>query len=133
MSRQNVAKPLKIVLPYPPSTNHYWRHITRGALAGRTLISSEGRVYRTNVLAAVLEQRAKKGIGTPIAVDVLAFVPDRRRRDLDNLTKSLLDSITHAGVWLDDSQIDDLHVRRARDADGALILGGRVEITIRAI
>jgi crossover junction endodeoxyribonuclease RusA len=38
--------------------------------------------------------------------------PDRRRRDLDNVLKSTLDSLTHAGVWDDDSQIDQLSVER---------------------
>ena len=41
-----------------------------------------------------------------------AFPPDRRRRDLDNLPKAVQDSIAHAGVFEDDSQIDLLIVRR---------------------
>jgi len=38
-------------------------------------------------------------------------MPDRRRRDLDNLLKSLLDAITHAGIWDDDSQVKHLEIR----------------------
>lgn len=50
-----------------------------------------------------------------------AYPPDRRRRDLDNILKSLLDSITHAGVIEDDSLIDDLHiVRRELRKNGAI-------------
>jgi len=41
-----------------------------------------------------------------------AFPPDRRRRDLDNLLKSVLDALEHAGVYADDSQVDLLVVRR---------------------
>ncbi|NBW23084.1 MAG: RusA family crossover junction endodeoxyribonuclease, partial [Caulobacteraceae bacterium] len=41
-----------------------------------------------------------------------AFPPDKRKRDLDNVLKSLLDALTHANVWDDDSQIDDLRIYR---------------------
>ncbi len=41
-----------------------------------------------------------------------AFPPDRRRRDLDNLLKSVLDALEHAGVYADDSQIDLLVTKR---------------------
>jgi crossover junction endodeoxyribonuclease RusA len=41
-----------------------------------------------------------------------AFPPDRRRRDLDNIQKPVLDALQHAGVYEDDSQIDLLVTRR---------------------
>ena len=40
------------------------------------------------------------------------FPPDRRRRDLDNLLKSVQDSLAQTGLYEDDSQIDLLLVRR---------------------
>lgn len=44
----------------------------------------------------------------------------RRRRDIDNLTKCVLDALAHAGVYEDDCQIDDLRVRRLHvEAPGA--------------
>lgn len=47
--------------------------------------------------------------------------------DLDNLTKPILDAITQTGaVWLDDSQIVDLHVTKA-------VAAPRVEISIEEI
>lgn len=100
-----------LTLPYPPSVNRYWRHPSRGPLAGRHLISQEGRDYREAVRAYVAEGQTKRHEG-PLAVDIEAFFPDRRQRDLDNILKSLLDSLTHAGVWEDDSQIHDLRIRR---------------------
>ena len=38
--------------------------------------------------------------------------PDHRRRDLDNSMKGLLDALEHAGVYADDSQIDELKIVR---------------------
>jgi len=119
-----------ITLPYPPSTNHYWRHITKGKLAGRTLISEKGRAYRTAVEHAVLMQRARKRLEGLLKVEVTAYMPDRRRRDLDNLSKALFDAMTHAGVWLDDSQIDDTRTCRERNQQGELILDGKVVVKI---
>lgn len=102
---------LSFTLPYPPSVNTYWRHPSRGPLAGRHLISQEGRAYREAIRAHVAESSFGKITGL-VAVDIEAFFPDRRKRDLDNILKSLLDSLTHAGVWEDDSQIVDLRIRK---------------------
>jgi crossover junction endodeoxyribonuclease RusA len=46
-----------------------------------------------------------------LRVDLQVSKPDKRIRDLDNLLKVVLDAITHAKVWDDDSQIADLRIR----------------------
>lgn len=112
-----------LTLPYPPSVNTYWRHPTTGKLAGRHLISEKGRAYRDAVLNCVRESKVTRMSG-PVAVDIVAYMPDRRRRDLDNILKSLLDSLTHAGVWDDDDQVHDLRIRRGPH------IGGMVKIKI---
>lgn len=107
---------LNIALPWPPSMNHYWR-----AVPGRgVLVSAEGRQYRQNVYAEVLIQRAAKKLAGRLAVTIHAYPPDKRRRDLDNMLKATLDALTHAGVWLDDQQIDDLHIVRGAAGGGSL-------------
>jgi crossover junction endodeoxyribonuclease RusA len=115
---------LTLTLPWPPSTNSYWRHPTKGRLAGRHLISEQGRAYREAVARHVLMQDGRQQLDCPLAIDIEVFMPDKRRRDLDNLLKSLLDSMTHAGVWADDSQIHDLRIRRGST------LGGFVHVHI---
>lgn len=106
-----------IELPYPPSVNHYWRRV-----GARTLISKEGRRFRRRVLA-ILSARPIEPMTGSLSVRVVAHPPDRRRRDLDNITKALLDALEHGGIYEDDSQIDRLAIERARVVpDGKVIV-----------
>lgn len=101
-----------LTLPWPPSANHYWRHPHKGRLAGRHLISEEGRRYRSQVVLEVIAQRVKSLGNQSIRIHIDASPPDYRRRDLDNLLKSVQDALCYAGVYKDDSQIDDLRIVR---------------------
>jgi hypothetical protein len=47
---------MKLVLPFPPSVNTYWRAPNKGPLAGRHLISAAGRKYQSAACAAIIEQ-----------------------------------------------------------------------------
>lgn len=111
-----------LTLPWPPSVNHYWRHNQ-----GRTHISAEGKAFRQIVAWRALEQRTKCLSGR-LSLTVGAFPPDRRRRDLDNLLKALLDALQAAGCYEDDSQIDRLVVQRMEQRKG-----GVVELIIEAL
>ena len=84
-------------LPYPPSVNHYWRRV-----GPQTLISKEGLRYREQVAGAIRGQPKLQG---PLLLAVDVYPPDRRRRDLDNLFKPLLDALTHANAYDDDVQV----------------------------
>lgn len=111
-------------LPWPPSANRYYRSPNRGPLAGRHLISEEGRKYRSAVQALCAQRGLKPMVGR-LHVQITASPPDRRKRDIDNLLKALLDSLTHGGAWGDDSQIDHLSITR-----GQVVPGGHVLVTI---
>lgn len=118
---------LKLTLPWPPTANTYWRHIPMGG-GVRSLISHRGRQYRSAVATEVMAQRAAKRLTERLHVEVDAYAPDRRRRDLDNLLKAFFDACTHAGVWIDDSQIDRLVVNRRERFPG-----GRLSVTVSGI
>lgn len=119
---------LTLSLPFPPSVNTYWRHIAKGPLAGRTLISEKGRAYRTTVAGHVLAQVRCAALTDRLAVRIDAYPPDLRKRDLDNIPKGLLDALTQARVWSDDSQIDRLTIERHEP-----VKDGRVVLTIELI
>lgn len=111
-----------IALPFPPSVNALWRNVR-----GRTLLSAAGRQYRAaGVSAALLARSAAFGEGL-VSVDIVAWLPDRRRRDADNMFKAPLDVLVAAGVINDDSQIMALSIRKA----GVDRENPRLEVSIR--
>jgi len=107
----------RYVLPWPPSLNRYYRSVN-----GRVLISREGRQYRADVQMRLL---GSPTIRTRCKVEIHAWPPDRRKRDLDNIQKALLDSIQHGGAIEDDALIDDLHITRED-----VMPGGRVVVEV---
>lgn len=99
-------------------------------MAGRVLLAADGREYRRAVQAiALCELGGQPQIESRLAVVIRLRPPDRRRRDVDNAAKAILDSLMHAGVYRDDSQIDDLHIIRGAIAANA----GSVAVEIREI
>lgn len=119
---------IELVLPWPPSVNQYWRHPSSGPLAGRHLISEQGRAYRAKVAAQVSNEKQAHKLADRLSVSIRCYPPDRRRRDLDNILKAALDALVFAGVMLDDSQIDRLAIERC-----AVEAPGRLEITIERL
>jgi crossover junction endodeoxyribonuclease RusA len=104
--------------------NHYYRRV-----GPRTLISRQGREYRRTI-CGLLDRSGGNGPRKPpaggrIALTMDVFPPDRRRRDLDNIQKPVLDALEHAGVYEDDSQIDLLITRRRE-----VVPGGRLEVRV---
>jgi Holliday junction resolvase RusA-like endonuclease len=111
---------LELQLPYPPSVNHYWRRV-----GARTLISRGGRAFREAVCAILAAGRVRPLDG-PLAVDVVVHPPDKRRRDVDNVQKALLDALQHGEAYFDDSQIVRLSIER-----GEPVEGGKAIVRIR--
>jgi Holliday junction resolvase RusA-like endonuclease len=107
---------IELELPFPPSVNHYWRRV-----GPRTLISREGRAFREKV-CSILAATGVRTLTGPLALRLDAYPPDRRRRDLDNLSKSAGDALEAGGVYRDDSQIDLLVVTRAQPVAGGRLI-----------
>ena len=129
---------MKLVLPYPPSVNRYWR-----VFRNRAILSEAGREYRLASCAAIITQLGHDVpaiITTPsqtfrlakreaamarfmdkltlrpmrcrIAVTIVVYAVDNRRRDIDNTLKAMLDALRHARIIEDDSLIDSITITR---------------------
>lgn len=109
-------------LPWPPTVNSYYK-VTRN---GQRYLDKKVRIFREAVGASVHEQMAGVSLDDSLFMEVYLFPPDRRKRDLDNYMKGLLDALTQAGLWEDDSQIDQLHIYRGEVVDGGSV---RIEVT----
>jgi crossover junction endodeoxyribonuclease RusA len=97
---------IQLLLSFPPSVNHYW-----GQRGNHRFLGKRGKEFRQEVAEACLDGDIKTMYGR-LAVHVALFPPDRRKRDVDNILKPLLDACEHAGCFVDDNQIDELHIIR---------------------
>jgi crossover junction endodeoxyribonuclease RusA len=112
---------IDITLPWPPTVNTYWLRRPDGK---GVRVSAEGVSFREHCQWQAMAQKANIGMAGPLVVHITAHMPDKRRRDLDNILKALLDGLTHSGVWGDDSQVVDLRIVKAPT------LGGMVKVNI---
>lgn len=117
---------IAIRLPWAPSTNTIWRSLRAGPMAGRVLLSREGRAFFAAAERAVLVQRAGRSIAGRAEVDIELHAPTRAQLDIDNRAKAVLDALTKGGLWADDSQVDVLTIRR-----GCVLKGGAVMVRAR--
>ena len=110
---------IEFELPFPPSVNHYYRRV-----GPRTLISREGRRFRERVCTHLAASGVRPMAGA-LRVEIEVYPPDRRRRDIDNSMKALLDALQHGGLYRDDSQIAKLQIERRN-----VVPGGRTLVRI---
>lgn len=114
-----MAGPFRLTLPFPPSVNTLYRHVGQNVV-----LSKQGREYAKSVNDAVAEalEAGQMVPPPPHAVWLLATPPDRRKRDLDNLPKRLLD-LVYRVFEIDDSQIIRMAAEWRKDgrAPGILV------------
>lgn len=97
----------------PPSTNALWRSVN-----GRTVLSKEGRAwYKTapwefRIAAQEQNQGPLKPISDPLSVSIIVQFKDRRKRDLDNLAKPILDTLVKSNLIKDDHLVHELHMKK---------------------
>ena len=108
---------IEFELPFPPTLNHAW-----GRKGKMSYLTQEQKDYRKAV-AGALAWGELRDADSPLAalevpltgrlaVAMRFFEPNRLKRDIDNLPKAALDALTHAGLWIDDAQIDCLMLAR---------------------
>jgi crossover junction endodeoxyribonuclease RusA len=118
-----------LALPWPPSVNRAWRVAPGSAGTARRHVYLAPAVLAYRIQVALLVRQARAARQVPptavtqrLMVELACAPPDRRARDLDNLGKVLLDSLTHAGLWRDDRQIDVLTFCRHPPHPGGLVV-----------
>lgn len=85
----------------PPSVNHVWK----SHIAGRraiTYLTKEGKDFKKRLAAKVPKEW--KPYHEEVDVLIELVFPDKRRRDIDNYGKAILDALNQK-AYLDDSQI----------------------------
>lgn len=110
-----------------PETQGSMRGFVRG---GRAVVTSDNKNLRpwrdTVTLAAVdaalaaeweridgpVRLSAVFWMPRPVAAPKTRDIPPVTTKDLDKLVRSVCDSLTNAGVWVDDNRICDLHARK---------------------
>lgn len=92
----------------PPTVNHMYR--TSGRYRYKT---AEARIYQEHVSSLLREKwNNREQYTEPVELCVTFSTNNRKRWDIDNRVKALQDCLAQAGVIQDDTQIDELHVKR---------------------
>lgn len=93
-------------VPYPPSVNHYWG--MRGKIR---FLTAKAKAFRREIIAAIDECGMDRELGA-LHLMIDQRPPDRRRRDIDNIVKPIMDALEHAGAYENDNQVARLSVVR---------------------
>lgn len=123
-----------LTVPWPPSVNHYKK-------IGRIVKTKKGKLYQIrsdthltkayyyNVQIVVNRLIAKYFTpGAFLEVTLYLYPPDKRKRDIDNILKVLLDSLVHSKLIEDDCLINKLIVERCTPTQK-----GKVTVVIHEI
>lgn len=101
---------IKLEFPYcPPSINTYYRR------AGTTMyLTKKGRDFKKNMLEYLQNTLGYKrdALEDRLKVCIEIKFKEKRKRDVDNYNKAILDSFNGV-VWKDDEIIDELTTRKS--------------------
>ena len=108
------------MLPWPPTAN------TSKTLArGRMISTNKLRDYHAEAVHAITRLHIPP-MKPPYEVELEFQPPDKRRRDIANVEKAPVDSMTKAGLIEDDCKIDKMVLIR-----GPVYKDGRVIVTVK--
>lgn len=130
---------IEIILPWPPSVNNYKKigkivKTAKGKLYQQRINSNETKMFYFQVY--ILAKKLKRPESElycfrddiSLEATVCLYPPHQKRYDLDNRLKVLMDSLMHARIIHDDSQISRLIVEKK-----GMIESGQTIVTIKEI
>jgi Holliday junction resolvase RusA-like endonuclease len=103
----------EMTLSYPPLLNSLYRGYTYAEGNTRVILSAEGRQFKKSVATEVQSQFPRKPFLHSVAVTIKTYRP-RKAGDVDSILKIVLDALNKV-VYLDDEQVNELHVYRTED------------------
>ena len=114
----------KFTLPFPPSLNGL-----RACVRNRLITSKKGRDYFKKV-SDIMDELDLSGelLDGNLSVSIILNPPTLRRYDVDNYSKSILDSLSKVEFWFDDEQVHTLTITK-----GEKVKGGNVILSINKI
>jgi len=110
---------LRLEFPFPVSVNQYYGVAKRGSFC-KKYVTHKGRAYRGSIESCVEE--GLEPLRGRIHMRVSLHAPTRRKYDIDNPMKCLLDAMTYVGIWVDDEQVDRLLIERGDKVAGGLVV-----------
>lgn len=122
MTQKESDQTLFLDLPLPPTINSYYQY--KGF---RRFVGPEGKKFKADVLDMVGKTPTRFG-DARLGLTVHLHFRDRRRQDLSNRIKALEDALVQAGLFDDDSQIDEEHIFRS-----SIIKQGKTRIEIKVL
>ena len=84
-------------------------------------MSKAGREFREAVIQYVIDNNIPKFGEKKLKITLILRPRDKRKIDIDNRIKAVLDALEHAGVFDDDFQIDHIEMIRGEPIKGGLI------------
>jgi len=90
----------------PPSVNSLWVNKHRGRYK-----SKRGKEFEEIACSELKSQFRYKPLASSLKIYIKLYFKDKRKRDIDNYNKAILDSMTEI-VYEDDSQIEELNVKK---------------------
>jgi crossover junction endodeoxyribonuclease RusA len=85
------------------------------------VMSAKGREFREAVQAFVIENNISKFGDKKLKLTLILRPRDKRKIDIDNRIKAVLDALEHAGVFDNDFQVDHIEMIRGEQIKGGLL------------
>jgi len=84
-------------------------------------MSAKGREFREAVQTFVIDNNIPKFGDKKLKLTLILRPRDKRKIDIDNRIKAVLDALEHAGVFDDDFQVDHIEMIRGDNIKGGLL------------
>ncbi len=118
----------EFTLPWPPTVNHYHQPVRHGR-GVRIIKGAKARAYQSEAVASLVAVGlGGEAISGSVKMTITLNPPTLARYDVDGRPKGVLDALTAAGFWLDDSQVQSMTVEK-----GEKVKGGNVAVKVWVI